>query len=462
MAIIKIDIKDNIATNLTPEIEIVSANEEYKVEFSFDSTWESANLKTARFWYNFKHVDVVFEGNVCDIPPLQETELVKVGVFTDTQKTTTDAEIKCKYSIKKYGGNVHEPTKDVYGQIIDLLNKYIEQGGSGGVNREEVEQIIRDYLVKNPVQDGFSPTVKIEDIENGTRVTITDINGAKSFDVLNGTGGTGSSVELDTTLTEEGKAADAKAVGDALADKVGFTDYANGSKAGIITTKGTYGARNFDTEIAGIGRTVSQYNTVQDYYLICKKTLENIKYDYVKRAITTNNITLTEEEQEKAQDWLGISGNSGGGATDEWISLGVYTEQNEMGQEENTGIDYSVAVPKFINIYGSLNLDREWGGEQGAGYDNVGFNVSIPYNASNFGSNIPFAVIGYSSYSGAIYRVSGNARIVKTTNDDGSIKITAEHSGSYFTITDITDKTDYSIDYTNGYSYETKILTHKD
>lgn len=41
--------------------------------------------------------------------------------------------------------------------------------------------------------DGFSPTVATEAIENGTRVTITDADGEHTFDVLNGTGGGGSS-----------------------------------------------------------------------------------------------------------------------------------------------------------------------------------------------------------------------------------------------------------------------------
>lgn len=41
--------------------------------------------------------------------------------------------------------------------------------------------------------DGFSPTVTTTPIENGTRVTITDASGEHTFDVLNGTGGGGSS-----------------------------------------------------------------------------------------------------------------------------------------------------------------------------------------------------------------------------------------------------------------------------
>ena len=41
--------------------------------------------------------------------------------------------------------------------------------------------------------DGFSPTVTTTAIDNGTRVTITDASGEHTFDVLNGTGGGGSS-----------------------------------------------------------------------------------------------------------------------------------------------------------------------------------------------------------------------------------------------------------------------------
>ena len=47
-----------------------------------------------------------------------------------------------------------------------------------------------------------------------------------------GGGGGGSTVELDTTLTQSGKAADAKAVGDAL-ENVAFTDVIDTAKYGI-------------------------------------------------------------------------------------------------------------------------------------------------------------------------------------------------------------------------------------
>lgn len=107
-----------------------------------------------------------------------------------------------------------------------------------------------------PGNDGKSPVVTVTDIENGHRVSITDKDGTKTIDVLNGqTGKTGATpvltigtvtsgdkpsaditgtpenpvlnlrlqpgpqgpaVALDTTLIHEGEAADAKATGDAI------------------------------------------------------------------------------------------------------------------------------------------------------------------------------------------------------------------------------------------------------
>ena len=44
----------------------------------------------------------------------------------------------------------------------------------------------------DPGDDGVSPTVSVVDISGGHRVTITDASGTKSFDVLNGSDGSGS------------------------------------------------------------------------------------------------------------------------------------------------------------------------------------------------------------------------------------------------------------------------------
>ena len=78
------------------------------------------------------------------------------------------------------------------------VNRTISSGGSG--------------------QDGFSPTIVVTNITGGHRVAITDVNGTKTFDVMDGTssGEGGSSVNVDDTLTISGAAADSKIVGDRI------------------------------------------------------------------------------------------------------------------------------------------------------------------------------------------------------------------------------------------------------
>ena len=64
-------------------------------------------------------------------------------------------------------------------------------------------------------------------------------------------GGGGSAVELDTTLTQSGKAADAKAVGDALADLKAITD-----------TGGYFTADTVEGALQEIGAELSGINTL--------------------------------------------------------------------------------------------------------------------------------------------------------------------------------------------------------
>lgn len=163
---INIDIKDKIAT--APEDAfIVCENSNYSLRFNFDKEWEYLVTKTARFYYNFHYVDVIFDGVVCDVPVLEETSLVKIGVFAGDIKTTTPAEIKCVYSIKKYGGRVKEPKEDVYHQIIALLEKAI--GGGSGVTIQVDTELLIDS--ENPVQNKVI-TRKIYEI--GEKIPIVD------------------------------------------------------------------------------------------------------------------------------------------------------------------------------------------------------------------------------------------------------------------------------------------------
>ena len=81
------------------------------------------------------------------------------------------------------------------------MPKYLQLIGnlpSGGMDPSEVEKIVEDYLAEHAPspgedgadgKDGVSPTVSVEAIDGGHRITITDVNGSHSIDVLNGKDG---------------------------------------------------------------------------------------------------------------------------------------------------------------------------------------------------------------------------------------------------------------------------------
>lgn len=81
-------------------------------------------------------------------------------------------------------------------------------------------------------EPGTSPTVTVQDIAGGHRIVITDATGTSSVDVMDGKDGApGKDATVDATLSQSGKAADAKVTGDALATKAVIDDAAVGTDA---------------------------------------------------------------------------------------------------------------------------------------------------------------------------------------------------------------------------------------
>lgn len=161
---LKIQVTNKVAVNMTPENFIVCGNSGYVVEFLFDEEWQSKSVKTARFVYrkggkNYFE-DVVFTGNTANVPVLSNIEYVLVGVYAGDLITTTPAVVECSKSILCGSGKNKEPQTDVYNQLLELLN------------------------------DGlFSPIVSVSEITGGHRITVTDLEGEKTFDVMDGKNG---------------------------------------------------------------------------------------------------------------------------------------------------------------------------------------------------------------------------------------------------------------------------------
>lgn len=82
-------------------------------------------------------------------------------------------------------------------------------------------------------EPGTSPTVTVQDIAGGHRIVITDATGTSSVDVMDGKqGDPGKDATVDTTLTHEGEAADAKATGDAISAVKARQNILTGSETG--------------------------------------------------------------------------------------------------------------------------------------------------------------------------------------------------------------------------------------
>lgn len=123
----------------------VCENSDYTVKFDFDDDWRSQKYKTARFIWNDKYEDVVFEGDECSLPIVSDTYCLKVGVFAGDLQTTTPAIIVMKKSIMCGSATAEKPSEDVYSQIMALLNDLKELSG------EELAAAIEKYLTEHPI-----------------------------------------------------------------------------------------------------------------------------------------------------------------------------------------------------------------------------------------------------------------------------------------------------------------------
>ena len=255
-----------------------------------DATGEWAGLAIRAFWHIPGGADppasLVVDGYV-DVPA-SVTAQPGSGCVTfegsDGTKTVTSADLRYRVSANSgtEDGTEPEPGTPAWQQLVDAVrtdataaeqakndaqtaaSEAATSAGSADQSAQEAADSLKE--LKNgiangdfkgePGNDGKSPVVTVTDIENGHRVSITDKDGTKTIDVLNGqTGKTGATpvltigtvssgdkpsaditgtpenpvlnlrlqpgpqgpaVALDTTLTHEGKAADAKATGDAI------------------------------------------------------------------------------------------------------------------------------------------------------------------------------------------------------------------------------------------------------
>lgn len=180
---LRVDVKNKIATYTARDGVIVCDNNDYKIKFTFDAEWNECTTKTARFIWNGKYYDQEFKDDECTVPVISDTTELTVGVYAGDLKTTTPAKIPCLISI------LCGTPKIIDENVKDYRDKAQEAAAKA---QEAAEEAVR------AAENIEHPTIDVEKIEGGHRITIHDAEGDKSFDVMDGeSGGGGSAVTVD-------------------------------------------------------------------------------------------------------------------------------------------------------------------------------------------------------------------------------------------------------------------------
>lgn len=158
----RVSVLDKIATKVC-DTTYVCGNSDYVIDFTFDAEWDDYTIKTARFvpGNNRPPIDVVFEGNSCEVPVISNTLQFRVGVFAGDLHTTTPACVPAKKSILCESGTPEEPASDVYAQIMEKINDL-----EADVPPEQIEAAVNKYLKKNPIDVGITEEQLTEAVES--------------------------------------------------------------------------------------------------------------------------------------------------------------------------------------------------------------------------------------------------------------------------------------------------------
>lgn len=259
---IKIKIDGRVA-EIESAPEVVTDNAEYEVEFAVDERdgWNPAVPMTALFVRrDARYTAVVMDAGetICTMPPQTGTNIVYVGLTQDDMRTTTPAAIMVQRSIRTVANDpLPAPTEDVYAQILAAYAGIKILSGKGAptsATQGKVNQLYRNedtqkLYICTSTDGGYTWAAVVSDTEDAvtyTAQTLTEeqktqaranigagtSNFSGSYNDLNDQPNIPAATVIDTTLSQSGQAADAKAAGDAIGKKL---DKAQGvENAGMI------------------------------------------------------------------------------------------------------------------------------------------------------------------------------------------------------------------------------------
>lgn len=206
----------------------------YRLVVSATGEWEGLTIRA--FWHVPDGKDpassLVVDG-YADVPA-SVTAQPGSGCVTfegsDGAKTVTSADLRYRVSVNSgtEDGTEPEPGTPAWQQLVDAVHTdataaeqaktdaqtAASEAATSAGNADQSAQAAADSLQElkdsiangnfkgEPGNDGKSPVVTVTDIENGHRVSITDKDGTKTIDVLNGKDGKDAPQIDDTTVTD--------------------------------------------------------------------------------------------------------------------------------------------------------------------------------------------------------------------------------------------------------------------
>ena len=177
-------------------------------------------------------------------------ETSQMGTFNNHWATSSYT-FSSKFKTPVYGdfGDPSDPSdtrrsilgEELFNAFMSCVTRVIDADGN------EVS-----FKIPNKPEEIISPTVSITETDNGHTVSITDVNGTKSFDVTNGTNGTNGTdgVSPTVTITKEGKVATITCTDVNGTTTATISDGADGQGGGSSSGGASGITYAYDTEIA--------------------------------------------------------------------------------------------------------------------------------------------------------------------------------------------------------------------
>ena len=140
----RVTIVDKHATYNKDDGTIVCGNSDYRLIFDFDEEWSEHRLKTARFIWDGKYKDVVFDGNICPVPTISNAVRVLVGVFAGDLITSTSAIVPCERGILCDDGVPAPPDDDTYSKLVAMTTSALEAAESARQEADDMSHLVGD------------------------------------------------------------------------------------------------------------------------------------------------------------------------------------------------------------------------------------------------------------------------------------------------------------------------------